>query len=98
MPEQAGIDDPLSAQSAGGEVRAGKTHRYKGALNEGEVDMLYTPNGCIYNDGGTLVRCNDFTPRHMDGFWALQQHFNRYTEAVRHRKELRKNGNIHLKS
>ena len=73
-------------------MRTGKTPRYKGAINEGEVEMLYTPNGCIYNDGGTLVRCNDFTPRHMNGFWALQQHFNRYTEAVRHRKELRQNG------
>ena len=95
MPEQGGIDGALPSRSGGPEV---KKPRYKGAINEGEIDMVYTPNGCIYNDGGTLVRCNDFTPRHMDGFWALQMHFNRYTEAVRHRKELRQNGNIHLES
>jgi len=76
-------------------MRTGKPARYKGAINEGEVDMLYTPNGCIYNDGGTLVRCHDFTPGHMGHFWHLQQHFKRYTDAVKHRKAMRNNGNLH---
>ena len=79
-------------------MRTGKPTRYKGAMNEGEIDMIYTPNGCIYNDGGTLVRCHDFTPGHMGHVWHLQQYFRRYTDAVRHRKEMRQNGNIHLKS
>lgn len=70
-------------------VRAGKTARYKGAINEGEVDMLYTPNGCIYNDGGIMVRCHDFTPRHLNGFWHLQQYFRQYTDVVKHRKAMR---------
>jgi hypothetical protein len=89
MPEQGGIDHPLSAPREGGEVRAGKTPRYKGAINEGEVDMIYTPNGCIYNDGGILVRCHDFTPGHMGHFWHLQQHFRQYTDRVKHRKAMR---------
>lgn len=71
-------------------MRTGKTPRYKGAVNEGELDMVYTPNGCIYNDGGTLVHCHDFTPPCFNHFWGLQRYFKIYTETVRHRKELRK--------
>lgn len=93
MPEQGGIDHPLSAPREGGEVRAGKTPRYNGQMNEGEIDMIYTPNGCIYNDGGIMVRCHDFTPRHLNGFWHLQQYFRQYTDIVKHRKATR-NGRV----
>ena len=93
MPEQGGIDHPLSPPREGGEVKAGKTPRYKGAVNEGEIDMVYTPNGCIYNDGGIFVRCHDFTPGHMGHFWHLQQHFRQYTDRVKHRKATR-NGRV----
>jgi hypothetical protein len=75
-------------------MRAGKTPRYKGAINEGEVDMLYTPNGCIYNDGGTLVRCNDFTPRGFNPMWHRWQYFRQYTDVVKHRKAMRGNGEV----
>jgi hypothetical protein len=75
-------------------MRAGKTPRYKGAINEGEVDMLYTPNGCIYNDGGTLVRCNDFTPRGFTPMWHRWQYFRQYTDVVKHRKAMRGNGEV----
>jgi hypothetical protein len=64
------------------------------ATNDGKIDMIYTPNGCIYNDGGILMRCHDFTPGHMGHFWHLQQHFRQYTDTVKHRKAMR-NGNIH---
>jgi len=59
------------------------------ATNDGKIDMIYTPNGCIYNDDGLFVRCHDFTPGHMGHFWHLQQHFRQYTDAVKHRKAMR---------
>ena len=93
MPEQERIDHPLSAPREGGEVKAGKTARYKGAINEGEVDMIYTPNGCIYNDGGILMRCHDFTPRGFSPMWHRWQYFRQYTDTVKHRKATR-NGRV----
>lgn len=74
-----------------------KKPRYKGAVNESEIDCIYTPNGAIYNDGGIYVRCHDFTPRCFNPMWHRWQYFRQYTDVVRHRKELR-NGNIYAEN
>jgi hypothetical protein len=81
------------AESAGCGDKVMATRRtYNGAVNEGEIDMIYTPNGCIYNDGGILMRCHDFTPRGFDPMWHRWQYFKQYTDTVKHRKAMRHGG------
>jgi hypothetical protein len=60
------------------------------APNEGKIDLIYTPNGALYDDDGITLRCHDFTPRCFDPLWHRWQYFRQYTDVVKHRKQTRR--------